>query len=80
MKNHYELLDLKKRYKDKATDLLDEIVEEFIEPTRIDKLSCLNTINRRILALEKKHGFNHWETAVYRGVLANNDLIDWMTE
>lgn len=80
VKNHYELLDLKNRYKDKATDLLDGIVEEFTEPYKIDRPSCLNTIYRRISALEKKHGRNHWEAAVYRGVLANNDLIDWMTE
>lgn len=51
-----------------------------MEPTKIDRSSCLDIINRRILALEKKHGFNHWEVAVYRGVLLNNDLIDWMTE
>lgn len=80
VKNHYELLGLKKRYEDKAADLLDDIVEEFTEPSKIDRQSCLNTINRRILALEKKHGFNHWEAAVYRGVLANNDLLNWMTE
>lgn len=80
VRSHYEKLNLLKRYKDKSIGYLSTIVYELIEPSRQPLKACTDSLERRINALEKNNGFNHWETAVCRGILNNPKVMDWVSD
>ena len=31
------------------------------------------------MSLEKSNGTNHWESAVCRGILANREVMEWIS-
>lgn len=77
--SHYEKLDLLERFKDPAIDKLNDVVEIQRNCIIRDRDYCIANLESEKNTLERKYGFNNWEAAVYKGILNNNELIDWLS-
>ena len=80
VKNHYKELDLLNRYLDPAISRLSGIVTTQRGVTIRNKDFCIALLEAEIVTLEGKYGFNNWEAAVNKGVLNNEELLDWLSE
>ena len=45
----------------------------------MSKSICSELLKRRIASLEKTNGINHWESAVYHGILDNDKVLNWIS-
>ena len=83
IKRHFDELDLIERYKKPARSSLNKLVESIKNKKKRRKLSTediIEDIESEIDTFEDCFGKNHWEAAVYKGVLKNNDLLVWLSK
>lgn len=78
IETHFEELRLRDRYILPISTRLGCIWEElsYFEEYSVERLKDI--IKIKMKALEKKYGNHYWETCLYKGILANDDLIRLM--
>ena len=82
IEQHYEELELINRYKKSARTSLNTLIESIKNKKKrrnLSKASIKEDIEAEIETYEHIFGNNHWEAAVYKGVLNNDDVLDWLS-
>lgn len=77
--NQFSKLELKKRLAKEFSSYVSQIVMNY-ELNPKNKAETINNMKEIIVRLEKQCGINHWQTAIYRGLLANDKVIDLLSK
>lgn len=77
IETHFEELDLFERYKNPMSNKLSLLIAR-IDGSKQSRNDIIDVIRSEINVLEKIYGPNYWECCLYRGVVNNKDIIDYL--
>ena len=77
IKTHFDELELFERYKNPMSNKLSLIVTR-IAGSKQCRDDIIEVIRNEIAALEKIYGSSYWECSLYRGVVNNEDVLDYL--
>lgn len=75
IQNHFNTMNLFKRYEEQSNELLSTICEEIKNQTSFNE--CIKTLQIRAQAMQKTFGANYWQTCIYVAMIEDrNQLLD----
>lgn len=79
IRNHYQKLKLFERLKNQFDVEISTIIAEFHE-YGMDKKDTVTLLTKRMQASEKTKGINSWETCILRAIVANDDVLSFLSK
>lgn len=77
IETHFDELELFERYKNPMSNKLSLLVTR-IQGSKQCREDIIEIIRNEITALEKIYGASYWECSLYRGVISNEDILDYL--
>lgn len=77
IKTHFEKLELFERYKEPMSNRLSILISK-INKSEQSRKDIIETLESEITALDKIYGPSYWECSLYRGVVNNEDVLDYL--
>ncbi len=79
VKNHYDKLHLINRYKEQAVTALQNTIQEYTCFEKESSDEIRKQLCRKIVSLERSYGHNYWESAMYKGMLASDRTLEYLS-
>ena len=77
IETHFDELELFERYKNPMSNKLSLLVTR-IQGSKHCREDIIEVIRNEIIVLEKIYGASYWECSLYRGVISNEDILDYL--
>lgn len=77
IESHFTELELYERYMNPMSNKLSLLISR-IEGTKQSRDDIVEVITNEIIALEKIYGSSYWECSLYRAVVSNEDILQYL--
>lgn len=77
IKTHFKKLELFDRYKEPMSNRLASLISK-IDKSGHSREDIIEDLESEITALEKIYGTSYWECSLYRGIVNNENILDYL--